>query len=167
MRRYRSALALIAMIASLLSCRSPGQVGDEKLLEFQEQVNDRIGQDTTSPTPGGRSTSDVSPSRKASPKRSVPRTTAPRPSVTITINSDTADTTAFDPPLIRVPAGTIVRWVNKDSVTRSVVADGGEFPSKDLSPGGVHTWTTSKPGRANYHDGTRPYAVGSVEVFAP
>jgi plastocyanin len=81
----------------------------------------------------------------------------------IKIQSDSAGY-QFEPRVAAVAAGTIVRWTNTDSVARSVEADQGQFKSSSIPPGGSFDYATSAKGQFNYHDGTRPYAVGTLGV---
>jgi plastocyanin len=96
----------------------------------------------------------------------APTTQPPPPAFAITINSDAggATTTQFDPSEARVYVNTVVRWINHDSVPRSVAADNHAFASSLLPPGGVFEYHALTPGTFNYHDGTRPYAVGVLQV---
>ncbi|MFP5325981.1 MAG: hypothetical protein ACLGHT_00690, partial [Acidimicrobiia bacterium] len=82
----------------------------------------------------------------------------------ISINADNSGTSQFSPSAIAVAKGVTVRWTNRDSVARSVEADGGEFNSGPIAPGGTFLWKASQAGAFNYADGTRPYAVGRIEV---
>jgi plastocyanin len=72
----------------------------------------------------------------------------------------------FDPYYIRVFQGGIISVTNRDSQPRSVVADRGEFDSGMLQPGDTWSYTAEKVGKFNFHDGTRPFVVGTLEVLA-
>jgi plastocyanin len=107
-------------------------------------------------------------STTAAPKQtttSSPPTTQAIPVFDIAINGDSGSTSQFDPSAVRVYKGTSVRWTNKDKVARSVEADTGAFSSGPIQPGATFTYKTPTPGSFNYHDGTRPYAVASLEVL--
>jgi plastocyanin len=56
----------------------------------------------------------------------------------------------FDPPAIRVPAGTTVTWQNSDNFTHSVSVSGGAFPVLNLSPGQSGTIPFDQPGTYEY-----------------
>lgn len=56
----------------------------------------------------------------------------------------------FDPPAIRVPAGTTVTWLNNDNFTHSVSVVDGTFPFLNLSPGQSGTITFDQPGTYAY-----------------
>ncbi len=161
-----TAAATILLVAA---CGNDNKVGDESLLNFKDQANQRLGDTTTTAAPA----TTAPPTTVAGGKAAVggatsttarATTTTQQNTFDIAINSDAA-TSQFDPPSAQVYVGTIVRWVNKDTVPRSVEADAGQFKSAALPPGGTFTFRVSAPGRLNYHDGTRPYAVASLEVL--
>jgi plastocyanin len=56
----------------------------------------------------------------------------------------------FDPPAIRVPAGTAVTWRNSDNFTHSVNISGGAFPFLNLSPGQSGSIPFDQPGAYDY-----------------
>ncbi|HVF75851.1 MAG TPA: hypothetical protein VM938_12445 [Acidimicrobiales bacterium] len=167
MRRIIGVLAAAALLLS--ACGDKNKVGDESLLNFKDQTQQRLGATTTTaPT-----ATTAPPTTVAGGKAGVgATTTAPARATTTTaavtfdiaINSDQGGSSQFDPPSARVFVGTVVRWVNKDTVNRSVEADGGRFASPPIPPGGTYTYRVSTAGQINYHDGTRPYAVASLEV---
>lgn len=72
----------------------------------------------------------------------------------------------FDPYYIRVFQGGVISVTNRDTQERSVVADRGEFDSGPIPPGDNWTYTADRVGKFNFHDGTRPFVVGTLEVLA-
>lgn len=72
----------------------------------------------------------------------------------------------FDPYYIRVFTGGVVSVTNRDAKPRSATADRGEFDSGRLAPGEAWTYEPKTPGKFNFHDSTRPYVVGTLEVIA-
>jgi len=56
----------------------------------------------------------------------------------------------FDPPAIRIPAGTTVTWRNSDNFTHSVSITGGPLPVLNLSPGQSGQMTFDQPGTYPY-----------------
>lgn len=72
----------------------------------------------------------------------------------------------FDPYYIRVFQGGVISVTNRDAQDRSVVADRGEFDSGPIAPGDTWTYTADRVGKFNFHDGTRPFVVGTLEVLA-
>lgn len=169
MKRIRRMSVALALLVVMAACGDKNKVGDESLLNFKDQTNERLGQTTTTPAP----VTTAPPTTVAGGKAGVGGTTSSTARATTTtqvvtfdiaINSDQASTSQFDPPSARVFVGTMVRWINKDTVARSVEADGGEFASPSIPPGQTFSYRVSTAGRLNYHDGTRPYAVASLEV---
>jgi plastocyanin len=165
-------LAVALCAVALAGCGGNNKVGDKSLANFKGEAQRRLGATTTTaPTAttagasgghlglGGGATSTTA-------AKAVATTQAPQQQVqVIDINGDSAGTTQFDPTPIRVSVGTLVKWVNKDTVPRSVESDTGAFsPSGPIAPGASWPYRATTPGQFNYHDGTRPYAIGSLEV---
>lgn len=176
MRRF----AMLALaVAAATGCASKTKVGDRSLLNFKEQSQQELGATTTTSTtaaPRGQSSGEValnSPPTTARPATTVapakPVATTAKPAaaaITVAINGDNA-ATAFDPSQLKVRVGTVVTWVNHDSVARSVRSDDGHtLSSPTLAPGASWSYTAATAGTFNYHDGTRPYAVGTFQVIA-
>lgn len=71
----------------------------------------------------------------------------------------------YDPYYIRILPGGTVKVTNHDAQPRSVTADKGEFDSGLLQPG--ESWVGgpfNEVGKFGFHDETRPYVVGTLEV---
>jgi plastocyanin len=83
----------------------------------------------------------------------------------IVINGDSSGQPPVDPQYARVYVGSIVRWVNKDSVARSVKADSGQFVSPLIPPGGTYDYRATTTGLFDYADDTRPYVKAVLEVL--
>lgn len=172
----RPTAAVAALVGVLLlvgtACGESKGVGDESLLDFEERrAAERLGETTT--TAAAPSTTAApgkvgigGPSTTATTRPPQTTTTTVRIGMDIAINADKSNSTHFDPLSARVVVGTIVRWTNKDTQPRSVEADDGSFASPTLAPGQSWTYRTTTVGKLNYHDGTRPYAVASLEVVA-
>lgn len=56
----------------------------------------------------------------------------------------------FDPPVIRVPAGTRVDWRNDDNFTHAVNVVSGGLPALNLVPGQSGEITFEQPGEYDY-----------------
>ena len=67
---------------------------------------------------------------------------------------------------MRVPAGTTVRWVNRDPVGHTVTPEDGDWGSPLIGPGEVFEHTFSEPGRYPYHCIPHPTMTSSVVVQA-
>lgn len=160
--RAVAAAGLAAMLVA--SCSSDSSVGSEDLLTFEERQQAELGETTTTAAPA----TDATTATTAPPQAATtapPTTAAParQPTLEIAIAGDD-QRSQFQPPAARVFVGSLIRWVNTDSQTRSVVADDGAFDSGPIPPGGHWDYVANTPGRFNYSDGTRPYAVGILEV---
>jgi|GEM_PF-616630 len=83
----------------------------------------------------------------------------------VSSNTVTIQNMAFNPQVITVSAGSMVRWVNKDKVTHSVL-----FPASThismfaLSPGQAFSQTFATPGVYNYSCSIYSSMQGSVIV---
>jgi plastocyanin len=73
----------------------------------------------------------------------------------------------YNPYYIRVYVGGVVSVTNQDKVARSVTADQGAFDSGLIQPGQTWEYDPKSAGKFNFHDSTRPYVVGTLEVDTP
>jgi plastocyanin len=71
---------------------------------------------------------------------------------------------AFGTEELRVPAGTTVRWVNRDPVAHTATADDGTWGSPLVGPGETFTRTFGEPGRHPYHCSPHPFMEGVIIV---
>jgi hypothetical protein len=182
----RAMVLLLAGLALTTSaaCGSDNKVGDESLLNFKEQANERLGETTTTTaaatttSAAGVVTSTTKP--KAGAGAAATSTTA-RPGTAATVTTATTapanvqtvreihiygDDAALplDPQVQTAYTGSIIRWVNKDSVDRQVRADSGQFASPVIKPGGSWDYTANTVGTFAYGDDTRPYVKGELRV---
>lgn len=179
----RLAPFVVAAVLLFAACGEDNKVGEGVDLGIKNEVEqERLGARTTTTAPPqttapaaqqkasvGATTAPptTQPPTTAPPATAPPPTAAPeRVAIEISINGDNSGTTQFEPSQTRVFVGSLVKWTNKDSVARSVEADDGTFKSGSLEPGQSFTYRAEKVGRFNYTDGTRPYAVGALEVIA-
>lgn len=174
MKTTRSTTVVVLLFVLVAAaCGKENKVGDESLLNFKDQAQkERLGETTT--TVAAASTTAPPTTAAAANKgalRNTTTTAAPAATTTtavnafdIAINSDQGGS-QFAPVSAQVYVNTLVRWTNKDTVARSVEADDGSFRSPSIAPGAAWTYRPTKTGRFNYHDGTRPYAVASLEVL--
>ena len=72
----------------------------------------------------------------------------------------------FAAPLVTVPAGTTVTWVNDDDIPHTVVADDKSFRSKVLDTGDRFAFTFAKPGTYGYFCSIHPHMTGKIVVKA-
>lgn len=71
---------------------------------------------------------------------------------------------AFSPPELRVKAGTVVTWTNRDSVGHTVTNDSGVFGSALLAPGRSFAHTFAEKGGFEYHCSPHPFMTARVIV---
>ncbi len=183
--KIRLSIVLLLLVAVLGACGEDNKVGEGVDLNIKDQVNsERLGAATTTTTTAaptetsapqsaavGRATTTtaaaaapVASTTTAAPAPAPTTTTKAAPVLAIAINGDAGGQSQFDPSQARVYVGTTVKWTNADSQPRSIEADDGTFASSTLAPGESFTYKTDRAGKFNYHDGTRPYAVGTLEV---
>ena len=175
-------LAGLALVTSA-ACGSDNKVGDESLLNFKEQANERLGETTTTTaapttttvkaatttTKPGAKAGGVVTTTTAKPGTGATATTATTAPVNVQtireifIQGDDAEL-ALDPQIQTAYTGSIIRWINKDTVPRSVRADSGQFASPSIAPGASWDYTANTVGTFAYGDDTRPYVKGELRV---
>jgi plastocyanin len=160
-RWIRSLLLVLALASLATACSSKKSVGSDALLKGTDSKtgNTRLGETTTTTAPTATTVTTVKPKTTA-----PPTTAAAAPSVVVSIDSDSAPGGQFQPRVAQLRSGSIVRFVNRDTVARSVVSDNNTFSSGPIPPGGHWDWVAAGAGEHNYSDGTRPYAVGTIQV---
>jgi plastocyanin len=174
-------VALAVLAALFAACGESNKVGDESTLNFKEQANNRLGVTTTTeattttvaaagagaPGKAGVAAATTTTAAPVTTTTAAPTTTTAKaaPVTAIAINSD-GGSSQFEPSQAAAYVGGVFRWTNTDSVPRSVEADDGSFRSPSIPPGGTFELKATKAGTVNYHDGTRPYAVGAIQVVA-
>lgn len=176
--RGRMATLAVAVLA-LSACSGSSKVGEGlEVKEGGQEANCRLGECTTTTTSTTTSTTIATTTSTARPsaaaaaaRQTTTSTTAPttttapkQATFVIKIQSDTASGGQFQPRVATVRVGTLVRWTNTDTVARSVEADEDQFKSPSIPPGGSFDYRAEAAGSFNYHDGTRPYAVGTLQV---
>lgn len=172
MKFVRTSVSLLLAGLALAACSSDSKVGDEALLNVRDEVaKERLGERTTTTIPpttvaGAAKVGLGAPATTTAPKAAV--TTAPVVNErVITINGDRSGAESqFDPNTVTVFVNYAIRFQNNDSVARSVVSNENNFRSPSIPPGGSWVLKIPTPGRYNYQDGTRPYAVGEIVVQA-
>ena len=168
MKRFAFLLVMLALAAGLAGCGKDNKVGDDRLLNFEDQANARLGSTTTTAAPEETTTSTTTGGDKAGVGQTTTTvkqttTTTEAAAFEVVIKGDDSPT-QFNPAEASVYQNTLVRWINQDTVARSVKAADRTFVSPPIPPGGKFEWRATKTGRINYSDGTRPYAVGALEV---
>ncbi len=74
------------------------------------------------------------------------------------------DNFSFSPASISVPAGTTVRWINRDDVPHTVVADDRTFKSAVLDTDGQFSRQFTQPGTCKYFCSIHPRMTGTVVI---
>jgi plastocyanin len=181
----RAMILLLAGLALVTSaaCGSDNKVGDQSLLDFKEQAQNRLGETTTTTAAATTTTAMgvVTPTTKpkaggaaatSTTVKGGTAATAPT-ATTVPANVQTireiyiyGDDAAqpLDPQIQTAYAGSIIRWINKDTVERSVRADSGQFASPMIKPGATWEYTAGTVGTFAYGDDTRPYVKGELRV---
>lgn len=93
-------------------------------------------------------------------------TPAPAGSTTVNIASgaSTQTTTAFGQNPLTIPVGTTISWLNSDNTTHTSGADGSQWSSGNIAPGGRFNFTFPSAGRFTYHCQIHPNMVGTIVV---
>jgi plastocyanin len=180
-------LAAVALLGA--ACGSDNKVGDESLLNFKEQANNRLGETTittAAPTTttakaavstttraksaGGAGATTTTGKSGSAPTATMPTTTT-RPAQTIReihIHGDNdPGHDALEPLTQTAYVGSIIRWINNDRVPRAVRADSGQFVSPMIQPGASWDYAARTAGEFDYSDDTRPYVTGKLVVSKP
>jgi plastocyanin len=81
----------------------------------------------------------------------------------VATNSLTISNFMFTPMVVAVAPGSTVRVTNKDSVTHTLTASGGQFNAGDIGPGRTKTFTApTKAGMYGYICNIHQYMMGSI-----
>lgn len=173
MRAGIAALITAAAVFVGGACANNEDVGSKDLLEFDEQEAGRIGEieattttavpaPTTSAAPVATTAKPVTTTAKPAATTAPPTTAAAAPAFTVKIISGGQ---GFDPFNFAVKKGTRLTIVNEDNQARTFTSDEpGAFDSGPLAPGASFTYVADRLGKFNFHDETRPFAVGQMEV---
>jgi plastocyanin len=75
------------------------------------------------------------------------------------------DNFTFAPKDLTIPAGTVVRWINRDDIPHTVVSDDKTtFKSKALDTDDSFSYTFTKPGTYSYFCSIHPKMTAKVIV---
>jgi len=91
--------------------------------------------------------------------KSLGATTEDKPATEVKI-----DNFVFAPNPVTVPAGTTIRWTNRDDIPHNVVAEDKSFKSKVMDTDESFTYTFSKPGTYTYFCSIHPKMTGNLLV---
>jgi plastocyanin len=180
----RAMILLLAGLALVTSaaCGSDNKVGDESLLNFKEQAGNRLGETTTTTAAATTTTAQGVVTTTTKPKAGTAATsTTAKAGTAATVTTATTAPAAvqtireiyiygddaaqpLDPQIQTAYVGSIIRWINKDTVERAVRADSGQFASPKIKPGASWDYTAGTVGTFAYGDDTRPYVKGELRV---
>lgn len=165
-RRVACALVVVGLLAG--GCSSEEKVGSKDNLNFEEQEAGRLGERGATTEPPATTVPPSTAPKQTAPASTAPKQTAPPPtspsssSFTIEIISGGQ---GFDPFAFSVKKGTRLVVKNSDNQPRSFTSDDpGVFDSGMIPPGGSFNYLADRVGKFNFHDNTRPFAVGQMEV---
>ena len=167
-RFVRLVLAL-AFVAAVAACGGSDKVGDQGVLNFDQQgQGQRLGATTTTAPsttliPGDQTATTGAPIGQE--QTTVPSTTAPPAQQEVSEEISMTDNSPwFAPKVVTVAFGGNVRFRNNGTKAYEVRGDAGEFLSGPIAPGDVYIWTPTAVGDVNYHDPNRPFAGGEIQV---
>ena len=163
-------LAMLMMVALLAACSDDKGIGTDLTLPGGgTTAKCRLGEEdkcvtTTVPEATATTSGPGTTAPSVTTAKAAATTTTQAPSISVDIIGPSP---YFSPSCAEVPAGRRIRWVNKDSVARTLQsADLPELASGPIPPnGGVFEFKPPKTGRFNYGD-ERPFAVGILYVGA-
>lgn len=168
----RRLLIFVSVILLVLAaCGGSQQTGDKDLLDFEEQEGGRVGEiartTTTTLPPTTEAPTTAKPIITSAPPTTRPVTTTPpttaSPGFVVKIVQSGQ---GFDPFNFVVRRGSRVTVTNADNQPRTFTSDTGAFDSGPIAPGGSFVYMAETVGKFNFHDETRPFAVGQMEVVA-
>jgi plastocyanin len=176
-------LAVVAVATMAAGCSDNAKVGTDVNTNIKDAVKgQRLGETTTTAAPAAGAPKQVAlgaPSTTAKPVATTVTTRPPQATTTtaapkaqdfvVNINGDKSGKTQFEPNQVSVFVGTAIKFVNTDSVARSVKSGDGaaaQFQSPDIPPGGSWVYVPETAGTIPIVDGTRPYATGTLYVSA-
>jgi len=165
--------ACVLVILAAAACGSSNKVGSGVDVNSLNAKANRLGQlnlpkDKGSggfvggtAQPGQNANAQKSASQQAAAQAAAAKKAQIAAAVAFDITSS-----GYNPYYIRVYKGGSMKATNTDSVARSVTADRGEFDSGKIQPGADWVFQANIVGKFNFHDDTRPYVVGTLEVLA-
>ena len=71
---------------------------------------------------------------------------------------------SFAPGTVTVPAGSTVRWSNKDDSPHNIAAEDKSFRSKTLDTDDHFSYTFARPGTYKYYCSLHPRMTGTIVV---
>jgi len=164
-------MCVVALLAVVGACSSSNKVGTGIDINKLNAKANRLGQLNVPKNAGtggfvGGSNSQAAAAQSQSKSAQAAAAAAAAQAAEQSAVAFNITSSGYDPYYIRVYKGGSIKVTNRDGQARTVTADRGEFDSGSIAPGGVWVYQTNTVGKFNFHDDTRPYVVGTLEVLA-
>lgn len=173
--RRRIPLLLLALLVALAGCSSETKVGSAIDVESLDEKARRLGKldlPKEDAEGGAGFVGEKEKQEQAEAERSQQNEANAQQEAEIQRLREASSvafsitSSGYDPYYIRVFEGGVISVTNRDSTDRTVTADRGEFDSGPIAPGETWTYDATRVGKFNFHDDTRPFVVGTLEVLA-
>lgn len=160
----RKWVALILIFSVLLgACQKKEKVGSQELLDRakEDAAAKRIGDLMKSPEPTNQSGGAI-----GAPGASPTASAKPKEQKQVVEIALIGDNPYYNPgPSIQIPAGAIIRVINKDDKTRHFITPEGPYDTGPLEPGKSMDLAADFKGKFALQDEKVPFATGTLEVF--
>jgi plastocyanin len=168
----RRLLAAAFTVLALAGCSTSTTVGSANNLKgVKDQGQGRVGQvapgASTTPTPHATTHAAPRPTQISTTRPPAARTTPPpatRQAATFRVRI-VASAQGYDPVSFQVYKGTHVVVTNTDKVAHTFTSDNHAFDSGPIKAGASWTYIASRDGTFPFHDDTRPFASGQMQVY--
>jgi plastocyanin len=173
MRRLTTLALILGLALAASACSSGEKVGSGIDVKKLNEKARRLGEFEATKKKGGSAGGFVGEQEKqqAEAQRQAAQQEAAQEELNRRAEEESAveftiTSSGYDPYYIRVFQGGVIQVTNNDTQARTVTADRGEFDSGSIAPGGKWTYAANTVGKFNFHDETRPFVVGTLEVIA-
>lgn len=163
-----------AIVFSVVSCSNEKKVGSGLDIEELAEKNQALGQIEKKKQDAGGFVGDAEKKQEeaqqqqqqqaadnAAQQQAAVEEQKKEAAVNVSITSS-----GYDPYVIRVFTGGVLRVTNNFTKPATVTADRGEFDSGPIAPGDTWSFEPKTAGKFNFHDENRPFVVGTLEVIA-
>jgi plastocyanin len=161
----------VAIIVSVASCSNEKKVGSAIDVDELAERNQALGQLEKKKQDEGGFVGEAEKKQEVAKQQSQQQSQAAQQEAVAKQKEAAAvnvsiTASGYDPYVIRVFTGGVLRVTNNFDKPATVTADRGEFDSGPIAPGGTWTYEPKTPGKFNFHDENRPFVVGTLEVIA-
>lgn len=162
-----------AIVFSVVACSSDKKVGSGLDIEELAEKNQALGQIEKKKEDAGGFVGDAEKKQEEAQQQqqqqqannaaqeAAVEAQKKEAAVSVSITSS-----GYDPYVIRVFTGGVMRVTNNFTKPATMTADRGEFDSGPIAPGDTWTYEPKTAGTFNFHDENRPFVVGKLEVIA-